>query len=120
MALTYSASACKDIMWWAVNENYPPRIMIVLPAWFETYRPRQGLADTLDELADEEDTMLALYVPASFVPMLRWRDGRLDASATCAAWLGDKGRLVTFGAYTGELEVDVMSAAYNAVVNERS
>ena len=107
-------------MWRAVNETYPPRTMIVLPAWFEMYRPRQGLADILEKLADEDDTMVALYVPASFVPMLHWRDGWLDASATFVARLGGRGRLVTFGAYTGELENDVVSAAHNAMVKVRS
>ena len=112
VALTYSASACEGIEWWSVNEAYPPRVMMVVPAWFKTYRPRLGLADTLGELADEADTMLALYMPASFVPLLLWRDGRLDASATFAAWLGDEGCIVSFASYTGELEVDVMSAAH--------
>ena len=120
VALTYSASACADIMWWTVNATYPPRSMMVLPAWFQTYRPRKGLADTLEKLADEDDTMVALYVPASLVPMLHWRDDRLDVSATLLAMLGDKGRLVTFGAYTNELEFDVVSAAHKAVANVRS
>ena len=110
VALTYSFSACPGIEWWSVQAAYPPRVMMVVPAWFRTYRPRLGLEDTLDELADEADTMLALYMPASFVPLLRWYGDRLDASATFVNWLGGAGRIVTFGAYTGELEADVVSA----------
>ena len=40
--------------------TYPPRTLVVVPAWFEHYRPRRGLADTLDALAELLDTMLAM------------------------------------------------------------
>ena len=82
---------------------------MIVPAWFQTYRPRLGLADTLVELADEADTMLALYIPASFARLIRWHDDRVDAAATFAEWQGDGRRIVTFAAYTGELEADVTS-----------
>ena len=66
----------------------------------------------MDTLADDTDTMLALYVPAPLMNRLHWHDEtRLDASATFINWLGDAGRMVTFAAYTGELEVDIVTAA---------
>ena len=84
---------------------------MVVPAWFASYRPRLGLAHTLGELSHDPDTMVALYIPSSMAQDLRWNLGRLDAAASIVAWLGSEGRLLTFGAYTAELEVDVLSAA---------
>ena len=62
---------------------------------------RADLADgaVVGALADDADTMLALYVPASLLKRLHWHDGKLDASATFTKWLGDAGRIVTFAAY---------------------
>ena len=83
---------------------------MILPAWFVKYQPRDGLDNTVEPLADEPDTMLALYVPAAMAAKLLWHGARVDASATIRGWLGDDGRLVTFGAYTAELEADVLLA----------
>ena len=65
--------------------TYPPRTLVVAPAWFAHYRPRRGLADTLDALADVPDTMLAMYLPAPFAASLRWKEGKVDGSATISS-----------------------------------
>ena len=114
VAMTFSASACGRMEWWSLPEEQPPRVLMVLPAWFAIYRPRLGLADTLQELADEPDTMLAVYAPPCMAQRLQWHEERLDAAATIVAWMGHCGRLVTFGAYTAELEVDIAGAFLGA------
>ena len=111
VAMTFSESACGRLEWWSIPGEQPPRVLMVVPAWFATYRPRLGLADSLEELADEPDTMLALYAPPTMVQDMCWNQGRLDAAATIVSWLGAAGRLVTFAAYAAELEVDILLAA---------
>ena len=95
--------------WWTRPDE--PRMLMVLPAWFATYRPRLGLADTLATLADESDTMMALCLPADMAQVLIWKNGKLDGAASIRRWMGTSGRLVTFGAYTAELELDIVSGA---------
>ena len=53
--------------------------------------------------------MVAIFAPASFLQKLIWREESLDVAATVLAWLGGSGKLVTFGAYTAELELDIFS-----------
>lgn len=93
---------------------WPPRPPCgVMPVWFQHYQPRLGLADSLEALADDAagDTMLALFAPPALLSMLRLLpDGRLDAARTLATWARGRGPIVTFGAYTAELEVDVAAA----------
>ena len=70
----------------------------------------KGLAESLEELADEPDTVLAVYAPPCMAQRLQWHGDRLDAAATIVAMMGNCGRLVTFGAYTAELEADIAKA----------
>ena len=105
--MTYSNGACGKLEYWTLPDTYPPRTLVVAPAWFAHYRPRRGLADTLDALADVPDTMLAMYLPAPFVASLRWKEGKVDGSATISGWLSGRGRLVSFAWYMGELEADI-------------
>ena len=107
VAMTYSNGACGKLEYWTLPDTYPPRTLVVAPAWFAHYRPRRGLADTLDALADVPDTMLAMYLPAPFVASLRWKEGKVDGSATISGWLSGRGRLVSFACYIGELEADI-------------
>ena len=108
VAMTYSNGACGKLEFWTLPDTYPPRTLVVAPAWFAHYRPRRGLADTLDALADVPDTMLAMYLPAPFAASLRWEEGKVDGSATISGWLSGRGRLVSFACYTGELEADIL------------
>ena len=52
----------------------------------DIYRPRLGLADTLDALSDEnkeeEDTMLTLWLPPTAMTCLEWRGQNLHRAAT--------------------------------------
>ena len=107
VAMTYSNGACGKLEYWTLPDTYPPRTLVVAPAWFAHYRPRRGLADTLDALADVPDTMLAMYLPAPFAASLRWKEGKVDGSATISGWLSGRGRLVSFACYMGELEADI-------------
>lgn len=112
VALTYSASACGSLDFRTVP--WSRRAMLVIPVWFRHYQPRLGLADSLEALADDaaSDTMLAIFAPAELLSTLQFRpDGRLDAARTLAAWARARGGpVVTFGAYTAELEQDVAEA----------
>ena len=109
--MTYSNGACGRLEFWTLPDTYPPRTLVVAPAWFAHYRPRRGLADALHALADELDTMVAMYLPAPFAASLRYKADKLDCSATISAWLSDdKRRIVSFACYTGELEADICQA----------
>ena len=115
VVMTYSNGACGRLEFWTLPDTYPPRTLVVAPAWFAHYRPRRGLANTLDTLADVPDTMVAMYLPAPFAASLRYKADKLDCSATISAWLShDKRRLVSFGCYTAELEADICRAAQAA------
>ena len=115
VAMTYSNGACGKLEYWTLPDTYPPRTLVVAPAWFAHYRPRRGLANTLDALADVPDTMVAMYLPAPFAASLRYKADKLDCSATISAWLSDdKRRIVSFACYTGELEADICQAAQAA------
>ena len=60
VAMTYSNGAFGQPEYWTLPDTYPPRTLVVAPAWFEHYRPRRGLADTLDARAELLDMMLAM------------------------------------------------------------
>jgi len=110
VAMTWSLGACcpPDLAWWTDQSD---RVLVVAPAFFRSYRPRMGLADTDAELSHEADTMISLYVPVTMMPCLGWVNSKLDAASTIVQFMRAKeGRMVTFGAYTAELELDVMSA----------
>ena len=111
VAMTWSLSACRPhLEWWTDRSD---RVLMVAPAFFRSYQPRMGIAGSDATLSDESDTMISLYVPPKMMPCLRWvKDGKIDAAATIAQFMhSPDGRLVTFGAYTAELELDVVSAA---------
>ena len=63
VAMTYSNGASGKLEYWSLPDTDPPRTVVVAPAWFAHYRPRRGLVDTLDALADVPDTVLAMYLP---------------------------------------------------------
>ena len=100
--------------WWSLPQEQPPRILMVVPAWFARYRPRNGFSD-MEKLSHEPpDTMLAAYMPACMAKQLQWHGDRLDAAATIVAWMGEHGYLVTFAAYIAELEVEIVEASLSA------
>ena len=103
---------------WTVPQPYPLRALMVAPAWLRWYRPSQGFAENNAELAadpEKPDTMVAIFAPPSFMAKLEWRPealNKLDLAATVLNWLRHSGKqLVTFGAFTGELEVDIALTA---------
>ena len=108
VVMTYSSSACGRMEYWTVPG---PRVLIVAPAKFATYRPRQGLSNSLEELADHEDTVAAMLLPAGLVRKLAWHGDAVDVAASVARWCADGGSVVTFGAYTAELEPDIATCA---------
>ena len=60
---------------------------------------------------EDPDTCVAIYAPPSFLADLVLRGGQLNVAATVARWLGPERRLLSFGAYTAELEVDIATGA---------
>ena len=144
VAMTYSASACGSLSFWTLPQS--SRVLLVAPAWFELYKPRRGLANSLESLSNVEDTMLAMYfspsernllviegapatestqrslkvqiclvrrlsiqwyLPPKQAAAIRWHGDKVDGRASVHAWLR-QGRLVSFGCYTAELELDVL------------
>ena len=85
VAMTHSNGASGKLEYWSLLDTDPPRTVVVAPAWFAHYRPRRGLVDTLDALADVPDTMLEMYLPAPFAASLRWKEGKVDSSATISS-----------------------------------
>ena len=111
VVMTYCGASCPGLVWWSLNK--PTRALVVTPAHFDRYRPRRGLADSHDELGHDNgqpaDTMVALYIPRWMAQTFCWaEDGKLDVSRSIRTWLGNEGRLLTFGAYTAELELDII------------
>lgn len=112
VAITYAADECERVEWWHERGMITGthRAFLVCPVEFDQYRPRQGLQDNLDPLGSGE-TMLALSLPVERIPDIkRTRCGKVDGSATLGTFLL-RGPTYTFGAYTGELEVDIVEAA---------
>lgn len=125
--MTFSQRACtykqkghdKGLEWWTVLQDDPVRTLMVAPAWFRSYRPSQGLAENNEGLAtdpENPDTMVAIFAPAAYMTKLQWRGEGLDVqsldmAATVLNWLSQSGKLVTFGAFTAELELDIANRA---------
>jgi hypothetical protein len=115
VVMTYSAWACGQLEFW-VQPEHKGRALFVFPAFFKTYRPRSGYAHNLQELgqgvgevAKVPDTMVAIFAPATFAEHCTFNAGKLDVAKTLRSWwhlAGDK--VVTFGAFTCELEVDLV------------
>ena len=118
VAMTYSSSSCPKMEWW--TEYTDVRMLMVAKAYFNNYRPRLGLNDNLDALAydtsdisdRQEDTKVALFLPSTDVPRIIWtEDGRsIDVPKSIAAWTTPNGKVMTLGAFTAELEVDILHA----------
>ena len=54
------------------------------------------------------ECMIALCLPVDMAMSLRWRDGKLDVASTISGW--DLQHVVTFAAYTAQLEKDISMA----------
>ena len=127
VAMTFSQSACtflteegykKGLEWWTVPKLDSHRVLMVAPAWFQRYQPSKGLAENNAMLAadpEKPDTMVAIFAPTSFMAKLEWRPealNKLDLAATVLNWLRQSGKqLVTFGAFTCDLELDIALTA---------
>jgi hypothetical protein len=118
VVMTYSPSAGgRHMEFWTLPEQVPERALLVLPAWFHNYRPRMGCRTTLRSITDDQDTFVAIYAPPVFVQDLIFsvtHPGKLSVATTIARWLGPNLKLISFGAYTAELEVDIAQALENA------
>ena len=119
IVMTYSARACKV-------EGQPRMDFWVSPIkkmgadirnlWvgfvdFEKYRPSAGQYEDY-KLSDEApDTMAAIYAPPSHIKELVFTEGLLDLRQTIQAWLKTDSAfpVVTYCAWTGELEGDLAS-----------
>jgi hypothetical protein len=123
VVMTYSPSACGlGMKFWSEMFQFDEmpgrrRALLVIPAWFPRYDPRLGCGDDREPLADGPDTTVAIYAPPSFLAVMTFWGGRLNVAATIARWLGPASplvhtpkRIISFGAYTAELEVDIARA----------
>ena len=55
--------------------------------------------------------MVAIFAPAAFMRKLQWEEDQVDVSLTVLNWLSQSEKLVTFGAYTAEFELDIACSA---------
>ena len=128
VAMTFSQEECtffsteegyiKGLEWWTVTKPDSRRVLMVAPAWFRSYRPSKGFAENNAMLAADPakpDTMVAIFAPPSWMAKLEWQEealDKLDMAATVLNWLRQSGKqLVTFGAFTAELELDIARTA---------
>ena len=112
VVMTFSRSTCTCLEWWTDSRETSGRILMVTPAWFDTYRPRLWFSNALAPLADAADTMAAVFLPAKLIPGICWIKGKMDVAASIVNWIAfqPKKTIVTLGTYTAELEVDLLGA----------
>ena len=112
VVMTFSRSACTCLEWWTDSREKSGRILMVTPAWFDTYRPRLWFSNGLAPHADAADTMVAVFLPAKLIPGICWIKGKMDVAASIVNWISfqPKKTIVTLGTYTAELEVDLLGA----------
>ena len=112
VVMTFSLQACSCLNWWTDPREQSGRILMVTPAWFDTYRPRLWLSNELAPLADSADTMVAVFVPTKFIPGVRWVADKIDVAVSIANWISlqPKKTIVTLGTHTAELELDLLGA----------
>ena len=121
--MTYSQSACDEPDFRALREEYPPRIIIIAPAWFKHYRPRYGKDTTQARpIGTGADTIVAMYLAPAHFQSLCYHKGKVDVAASVRVWMryakrDELFRIVTFAAFTAELETDVLGAK-NAIIEE--
>ena len=86
------------------------RVTLASPAFFRKYRPRRGLNDDVRALSD--DVAVLCHLPQCHVPLLVWQGEKLDVSRSIARILQNtEGNLLTLGAFTLELELDIVEAS---------
>ena len=84
-------------------------------AYFRTDRPRRGLNENMEVMADDgDDIAAALILPPHHMSCLVWRGDSLDVSATIARILtiSRRGRMLSLATYTAELELDIATTWY--------
>ena len=113
VVMTYSNGACGRLEFWTLPDTYPPRTLVVAPAWFAHYRPRRGLADALHVLVDETCRRRSLHLCAGertkSMAARRYLGGFLGPAAS-SALPATRGSLRPTSSVTG---------ASNAVVSAR-
>ena len=86
------------------------RVTLASPAFFRKYRPRRGLNEDVRVLSN--DVAVLCYLPQCHVPLLVWQGEKLDVSRSIARILQNtEGNLLTLGAFTLELELDIVEAS---------
>ena len=86
------------------------RVTLASPAFFRKYRPRLGLNDNVRILSD--DVAVLCHLPSVHVPLLVWQGEKLDVSRSIGRILQNtEGNLLTLGAFTLELELDIVEAS---------
>ena len=124
IVMTYSARACTvdgeprmDFWMSPIKEmGADNRNLWVGFVHFETYRPSAGCYDDYYLAEEAPDTMAAIYAPPSHIKKLVYaqspgHEGLLDLSLTIQAWRETciAFPVVTYCAWTGELEGDIAS-----------
>lgn len=107
--MPFSAEVCGRLEWWTHPDLR--RALLVVPAFFRQYHP---LAWTRQGLYKDGDSRVAVFVPISFLHEAVWKADALDVPASITAWLGQTRRILTFGTFIADLELDVMSACCKA------
>ena len=120
IVMTYSARACTvekeprmDFWVSPIKEKGADiRNLWVGFVHFEKYRPSAGLHEDYNLSDESTDTMAAIYAPPSHIKKLVFTsEGLVDVRLTIQAWLETCSAfpVVTYCAWTGELEGDIAS-----------
>ena len=66
----------------------------------------------MDVLSDDDDVAVVCHVPQRHMPLLVWQNEKLDVSRSILKLLqSTDGTLLTLGAFTLELELDIVEAS---------
>ena len=85
VVMTFSHSDCERLEWWTDKSEASGRILMVSPAWFREYRPRRWRpSNALTLQADANDTMVAVFIPATRIAGICWTGGKMDLAASIA------------------------------------
>ena len=88
------------------------RVTLASPAFFRKYRPRRGLNDDVRVLSDDDNVAVLCHLPQCHVPLLVWQGEKLDVSRSIGKIMQNtQGNLLTLGAFTLELELDIVEAS---------
>ena len=88
------------------------RVTFACSAFFRKYRPRKGLNEDMDVLSDDDNVAVFACVPQRNMPLSVWQNEKLDVARSILKILqSTDGTLLTLGAFTLELELDIVEAS---------